>query len=151
MPGDVNPRAALLFSVGALALAAFLIFIQAQARPGSAAVTVGSHSYFVLLATDAQQWQHGLMGYTFACRAPGMCVNGMLFVFPSSGNVCFWMKDTPEPLIQVWIDNGTVTNVYNATPKSTTSVCAKGDAVLELYSRLPYNISVGSRAYVRVS
>jgi uncharacterized membrane protein (UPF0127 family) len=73
----------------------------------------------------------------------------MLFVFPSNSSECFWMEDTPEPLTQVWISNGTITNVYNATPESTASVCAYGNWVLELYSRLPLNLSIGGRATVQ--
>ena len=83
------------------------------------------------------------MNYTFACSTPGLCVNGMLFVFPSNGTTCFWMKNTPEPLVQMWVSNGTITSIYNATPESTASVCGLGDEVLELYSRLPINAKLG--------
>ena len=86
----------------------------------------------------------GLMNYTFSCNVPGGCINGMMFVFPSNMSSCFWMKDTPEPLFQLWILNGTITRVYIASPENTTSVCGDGNEVLELYSRLALNAQAGS-------
>jgi uncharacterized membrane protein (UPF0127 family) len=106
-------------------------------------VTLGGYSYNVLLALNSSQWQQGLMNYTFSCNTPGGCVNGMLFVFPLDQSLCFWMKNTPQPLYQVWIENNMVTKVYNGTPESTATVCANGSYVLEIYSRLPHNLSVG--------
>ncbi len=130
----------------AIVIEAYLVIAAGQGAAGTGAmITVGGYSYHVLLATNQAQWQQGLMNYTFACSAPGLCVNGMLFVFPSSGTECFWMKDTPEPLAQIWISNGTVTSVYNASPESTASVCGAGNEVLELYSRLSINAAPGDK------
>jgi uncharacterized membrane protein (UPF0127 family) len=122
----------------------FLLFQQAKTQPITA-VRLGGYSYDVLSATNSAQWDQGLMNYTFACASPGNCVNGMLFVFPSDKQWCFWMKNTPEPLVQLWFSNGIVTNRYNATPESTTNVCGTGNEVLELYSKLPINATIGSR------
>jgi uncharacterized membrane protein (UPF0127 family) len=132
------------YAVATLALSVLLVAIATFSPPSSAIVSAGGYYYPVLLATNLQQWKHGLMNYTFSCSTPGMCINGMIFIFPSSASECFWMKDTPQPLTQIWIANGKVTEIYQATPESTTSVCAYGNQVLELNSNLPYNLSVGS-------
>lgn len=108
-------------------------------------VTIGGYGYHVLTATNQAEWQRGLMNYTFACTVPGGCINGMLFIFPSNETTCFWMKNTPEPLVQIWISNGNITKVYNAIPYDTKNVCGAGNEVLELYSLLPINATVGSR------
>jgi uncharacterized membrane protein (UPF0127 family) len=148
---DENQRMLLLMGLGVLVLLILLVYVNYNSPHIPALVTVGGYNYYVLLATTPQQWQHGLMDYRFSCSKPSMCVNGMLFLFNGKGSECFWMKDTPEPLTQTWIANGTVTNVYNAIPESTTNVCAYGGEVLELYQNLPRNISVGSPVTVTTS
>jgi uncharacterized protein len=155
MPGKKAVRQLPLLPLAVFVIAVVLVFSyanspfsRANTRPQSAVVSVGGYSYNVLLAFNQSQWERGLMNYTFSCTEPGACTNGMLFVFPYNGSECFWMKDTPQPLYQVWISGNVVTNVYNAVPEDTTSVCAYGNEVLELYSRLPLNLSVGEDATV---
>ncbi|MDE1865109.1 MAG: DUF192 domain-containing protein [Candidatus Micrarchaeota archaeon] len=141
-----------LLPIIVFATAAVLVFLYANfpfhpnSQPpngGTAIVRIGGYSYNVLLALNEQEWKTGLMNYTFSCSEPGLCNNGMLFVFPYNGSQCFWMKDTTEPLYQVWISGNVVTSFYKATPESTNSVCSYGDKVLELYSKLPLNLSIG--------
>ena len=49
---------------------------------------------------------------------------GMIFVFPSSQEACFWMHDTIIPLQQVWISqNGTVVYSYQAKPENDSTIC----------------------------
>jgi uncharacterized membrane protein (UPF0127 family) len=148
---DGNRKVMLAMALGALFLSVFICTILLTTPARSAVVSAGGRTYFVLLATNQQQWVRGLMFYNFSCSYPGMCVNGMLFIFPTTKTECFWMENTPQPLTQIWIDNGTVTDVYRATPESTSSVCAVGNQVLELNSNLPYNITVGSQVGVTLS
>lgn len=138
--------AILIIIIAAVAIFGFAAMAWYPAAPklGSAVVGLGGYSYNVFLATNQSEWRRGLMNYTFACATPGGCANGMLFVFPSSVSTCFWMKDTPEPLVQIWALNGIVTQVYNAIPEDTASVCGFGNEVLELNSRLPINAAVGA-------
>ncbi len=95
----------------------------------------------IYIANTPQEQQRGYMfvntlgknclltnGSTFSHCEP----KGMLFVFNNQSEKCFWMKNTSMPLEQVWIDaNGTVVNVYDATPLSKTNICYSGMYVLE--------------------
>ncbi|MBO5137462.1 MAG: DUF192 domain-containing protein [Spirochaetaceae bacterium] len=47
---------------------------------------------------------------------------GMLFVFPKSQILSFWMKNTPHPLSIAYIDSrGTIFNIYHMTPYSEST------------------------------
>jgi uncharacterized protein len=49
--------------------------------------------------------------------------SGMLFVFPQSKNLSFWMKDTHIPLSIAYIDeNGFIKNIENMNPEDITSI-----------------------------
>ena len=114
-------------------------------------ITVTSNSnhaqtvFEVYLAVTTGEQERGLMYYNFTCNVAGKCINGMLFVSNTSSEQCFWMENTPEPLMQIWIGaNGTITNIYYATPESTASVCHYGKLVLELNRNISgVNISAG--------
>lgn len=74
---------------------------------------------------------------------------GILFVFPSEQNLCFWMINTEMPLQQVWIgSNFTVTYIYNGTPYSKNTVCFNGTYVLEISPNL--TINVGNRIVINL-
>ena len=120
----------------AIVIVAVFIFtnLRSYQPPYGASVQAGGYSYNVLLALNQSEWVQGLMNYTFQCSTPGACVNGMLFVFPYNGTECFWMKNTPQPLLQAWISGNTITEAYYGKPENTSTVCAYGNEVLELYS-----------------
>lgn len=134
---------------GAILLLIFIAGFSNGPDRGPVTVSLGGRSYSVLLATNSAEWERGLMNYGFSCVTPDDCINGMLFVFPDNGNWCFWMKDTPQPLYQIWIRNGSITNVYKGRPENTTTICAYGNEVLELYSRLPVNASLNGTVSVK--
>jgi uncharacterized membrane protein (UPF0127 family) len=101
-------------------------------------------TYDVYTAQTPGELLDGLMNYKFSCAIPNGCINGMLFLFPNDSQQCFWMKNTPEPLTQIWFNaSGVVTAVYNAAPEDTNTVCNEGNAVLELYSDMPEQVHVG--------
>lgn len=91
-------------------------------------VFVGNQPYNVLIARNLSEQEQGLMNYT-NLSAGGIA--GELFI-NLPGRSCFWMKNTPEPLTQSWINYGKVVYVYNATPSDLNTVCADGTSVLEL-------------------
>ncbi len=63
---------------------------------------------------------------------------GMLFVFPTSTQSTFWMREMRFPLDIVWIDHGTVVDVVTmsapaaAGPIPTHTAIAPADRVLEV-------------------
>ena len=76
---------------------------------------------------------------------------GMLFIFPHSGEVSFWMKNTLIPLDMLFIDDaGYVASIHdNAIPHDTTSIRSGGEVryVLEINGGLSeaLDLSVGDR------
>lgn len=90
-------------------------------------------TYYAYLASTINQQLLGYMNQSSIGNCNGMspCL-GMLFLFNSSQNLCFWMKNTEIPLNQVWVaQNGSVVQEYIGTPYSTAVVCATGIAVIE--------------------
>lgn len=99
-----------------------------------------SYNAIVYIANNSFEQERG---YMFADTLGENCTisaasfkgcepKGMLFVFQNQSNECFWMDNTQIPLEQIWIDsNGSVTEVYNATPFSRANICYIGRYVLE--------------------
>ena len=51
--------------------------------------------------------------------------HGMLFVFPTPSNLCFWMMNTIVPLsIAFMRDDGTIVNLEDMKPQTTDSHCS---------------------------
>ena len=94
-------------------------------------VTIGKGSYRVFVADNEREYTEGLMNVSYQELQANDSV-GMLFVFPSYGNQCFWMKNTKIPLLQAWISSNVISYEYNASPYSENVVCAGADAVLEI-------------------
>ncbi len=99
-----------------------------------------SYRITVYIANTTTQQARGYMfadtlgeNCTIAASSFKGCVpKGMLFVFKNQSNECFWMDNTRIPLEQIWIDaNGSVAEVYNATPFSKANICYSGMYVLE--------------------
>ncbi len=90
-------------------------------------------TYYAYVATTQAQQEQGYMNQTNLgdCRGMSPCI-GMLFVFNTTYNLCFWMKNTGLPLKQLWIaTNGTVVYEYDGAPYSTEAVCYTAQSVLE--------------------
>lgn len=82
-------------------------------------LTVDSHRIQAEIAADAQTRSAGLM---YRTSLPSD--TGMLFVFDSIGQPCFWMKNTPLPLSIAFIDHqGYIVNIADMEPHSTKSHC----------------------------
>ncbi len=122
------------------------VLLMLSAYKGKQAETVPSRSlidtvyvsnipYKVFVAENYAEQVEGLMNYT-NLSADGIA--GEIFVNVPSPS-CFWMKNTPEPLTQAWIEGNTVSFVYNATPYSTNSICSRGTTVLELMKGIEIN------------
>jgi uncharacterized membrane protein (UPF0127 family) len=100
-------------------------------------VSIGNQSYKVFIAENLSEQKQGLMNYTNLSKNG---IAGELFInIPN--HACFWMKNTPEPITQSWIDNGIVVYTYNAIPYNTNSVCANGTSVIELMPGIKIHVN----------
>ncbi len=158
MPSGKKARAAAIILCVMIVSAAVIVSLHMQGLLFSGPaptiqITIlnknGEQHYSVFHATTPPQLTEGLMNYTFhnCTHNPTLCANdivGELFSFGYTANQCFWMKNTPEELIQAWIsENGTVTYTYDGIPYSTNIICANGSAVLELGKNLGIPLQTG--------
>ena len=99
---------------------------QRAAPPQSNLPTVqmklGSKTYTLEVAADPESRGRGLM------RRDSMPLDhGMIFVFPKSERLGFWMKNTRIPLDIIYIDeSGRVDSVKAMQPYETTSTYSEG-------------------------
>lgn len=104
-----------LITVAVLVAAIFLL-TQSQ-HPGKEEITITNSSgqqipVHVEISDNPQKLEQGLM---FRESLPED--DGMLFVFPQSGNYAFWMKNTLIPLDAVYLDaNGTIVDIIQMEP-----------------------------------
>ncbi|MDE1854819.1 MAG: DUF192 domain-containing protein [Candidatus Micrarchaeota archaeon] len=128
-----------------LILAASAYLASGSGKERTAEISVNGTQYNVYIAATPEQQAQGLMNVTEVgtCSGYGNCL-GMLFVFGSDSNQCFWMKDTQIPLDQYWIENGTITSEAQGTPYSLTPICHNGNWVLETPANT--SIRVGQKA-----
>ena len=84
-------------------------------------LSAGMHLIQAELAQTSEQRSVGLM------HRPKMGANeGMLFVFESASEQCFWMKNTLLPLsIAFLADDGQVVNIEDMAPQTLNGHCSK--------------------------
>ncbi|HOK23136.1 MAG TPA: DUF192 domain-containing protein [Candidatus Hydrothermia bacterium] len=76
---------------------------------------------YVNLSTSPAEWEKGL---TFTESLPD--TEGMLFVFPESRNLSFWMKNTSIDLSIAFLDsNGVIIEIYDLKPYDETPIVSK--------------------------
>lgn len=84
-------------------------------------LTAGMHVIKAEVAATEPQRQQGLM-----YREKMGTNEGMLFVYDVPVGLCMWMKNTLIPLSVAFIDaNGTIVNVEEMKPQTTSSHCGK--------------------------
>jgi uncharacterized membrane protein (UPF0127 family) len=84
-------------------------------------LTAGFYQIDTQLALTPEQHATGLM---FRKEMPQQ--EGMLFVFPSPSQQCFWMKNTILPLTAAFVaDDGTIVNLADMKPQTTDSHCSE--------------------------
>ena len=110
-------------------------------------ITVGGIQIQAEIASTDAQRQDGLSG-----RAGLAAGQGMLFIFPQSGNYGFWMKEMSFPIDILWADkNGTIITIWpNLSPSTYPQVfypTAPAQYVLELPANFAAqnNIAVGAK------
>ena len=84
-------------------------------------LSAGMHLIQAELAQTSEQRSIGLM------HRPKMGANeGMLFVFESASEQCFWMKNTLLPLsIAFLADDGQVVNIEEMAPQTLNGHCSR--------------------------
>jgi hypothetical protein len=103
-----------------------LIALSALAQPAPQAglprttLSLGIHQLQVQVAQTPEQHATGLM---FRTEMPQQ--EGMLFIFKTPSQQCFWMKNTLIPLTAAFVeDDGTVVNLEDMQPQTTQSHCS---------------------------
>jgi uncharacterized membrane protein (UPF0127 family) len=96
---------------------------QAQESPQTdlqrITLTAGIHQIDTQVAITPSQQAIGLM-----YRKELDQQEGMLFVFPSTGMQCFWMKNTQIPLTAAFLgDDGMILNLADMKPQTEDSHC----------------------------
>ena len=97
-------------------------------------LTVSNLELKVETASTRKAQTQGLSGRKFLSQD-----RGMLFVFASESEHCFWMKDMNFALDIIWMDaNGKITNIKeNISPDTyPATFCGNGQYVLEINSGL---------------
>lgn len=84
-------------------------------------LSIGMFQIDAQVASTSEEHATGLM---FRKEMPQH--EGMLFVFQTPSQLCFWMKNTLIPLTAAFVeDDGTIVNLVDMKPKSLESHCAK--------------------------
>ena len=125
------------------------VFAQdaAQAELPRTPLTVGFYQIDAEVALSEQQHTVGLMH-----RRSMPQQAGMLFVFQSPSTHCFWMKNTILPLTAAFIaDDGTVVNLADMQPQTTTSHCSIKPVRYVLEMNQGWFVKKGLKAGVRLS
>jgi len=87
-----------------------IVYLYFPFKLKSNTININQEDFSIEIATTPSQLSRGLGGRTELCRN---C--GMLFIFPSSQILQFWMKDTLIPLDMVFIDqNKKIVNIVTA-------------------------------------
>ncbi len=108
----------------------------------------GQARFAIELADDEAERAQGLM---FRESLPQSA--GMLFVYPETRTVGFWMKNTLIPLDMIFVDaTGTVARVHsNAVPGDLTPIMGGSDikAVLEINGGLAQKMGIAPGTQLR--
>jgi uncharacterized membrane protein (UPF0127 family) len=109
---------ALAFAAAVLAVSAFAQ--DAQMNLPRVKLNAGMHIIDAQVAATMDQRMTGLMH-----RKEMPQQEGMLFVFESPSQQCFWMKNTLLPLSIAFVaDDGTIVNIDEMQPQTLDSHCS---------------------------
>ena len=113
-----------LLQIAAVSIALISHTSHAQEGPQklpTVALNAGMHIIQAEVAQTAEQRGIGLM------HRPKMGTNdGMLFVFDTAAEQCFWMKNTLLPLSIAFLDEqGGVVNIEDMAPQTLNGHCSK--------------------------
>jgi uncharacterized membrane protein (UPF0127 family) len=121
-----------LLALALSVLASVALAQEPQTRLPRVKLSAGMHVIDAQVAATAEQRMTGLMH-----RKDMPQHEGMLFVFESPSEQCFWMKDTLLPLAIAFVaDDGTIVNIDEMKPQTLDSHCSQKPVryVLEMNS-----------------
>lgn len=105
---------------GAALLASGMPALCAEPPAPVAQLSAGMYRIHAEVADSPATLQKGLM---FRTELPEQ--NGMLFLFPSRGTQCMWMRNTMIPLSVAFLrDDGTIVNIEDMAPQTEDSHCS---------------------------
>jgi uncharacterized protein len=137
----VGARSLLAFALLALAAVGSPAASAAGLEPLQIVTGTGTHDFKVEIAADDASRERGLMNRRFMPAD-----HGMLFEFPATAPVSFWMKNTYIPLDMIFISQaGVVTNVVARAEPLSERIIPSGPpcaAVLELNGGVAASIGV---------
>tara|TARA_B100000073_G_C23524411_1_gene489389 strand:+ start:134 stop:571 length:438 start_codon:yes stop_codon:yes gene_type:complete len=112
-------------------------------KSGVVTLELGNKKIYVEVADNPASRNQGLMFRTILGKD---C--GMLFAYPRSQKLSFWMKNTPMPLSIAFINEaGVITNIESMKPHDLSNTSSSGAALYALEMRQDWfnkhNISVG--------
>lgn len=81
-------------------------------------IIVNGEKYLVEIAQSAKQRRHGLMFRDQLDKR-----DGMLFIYPQSGDHRIWMKNTLIPLKVIWLDNNNLIIGVKTLDPCTSDPC----------------------------
>ncbi len=114
----------------------------AQGRLPLADLGINAQQFEVEIADTRTARETGLM---YRRALPPQ--QGMLFVYPRSGAVCMWMKNTLIPLSVAFIDaNGRILNIEDMRPYTLDAHCASASARYALEMNLGWFRNNGIQA-----
>lgn len=150
----MKPEAILVivFEIISILALIFLLIVGSEENDGEPEVCVEETCFVVEIADDLESRSQGLM-----FRENLGENDGMLFIFPKSGNYNFWMRNTFIPLDIIWM-NGEGDVVYiEKDAQPCTDICIPVDPGIEAKYVLEINanksqevgISLGKRLDIR--
>jgi len=105
---------------GATLLACGMPALPAEPPGPAVQLSAGMYRIHAEVADSPETLQKGLM---FRKELPEP--NGMLFLFPSRGTQCMWMRNTLVPLSVAFLhDDGTIVNIEDMAPQTEDSHCS---------------------------
>jgi uncharacterized protein len=115
------PRCLLALVIAMLAWCGSALANDAPQKLPTISMNAGMHLIQAEVARTPEQRGIGLM------HRPAMGANeGMLFVFESAAQQCFWMKNTLLPLsIAFLADDGQVVNIEDMAPQTLNGHCSR--------------------------
>lgn len=109
------PVKKVLLAIAAIIVIAILLLTQSHAGREQITIINSAGQQIHIYVEIADEWNELQKGLMFRENLPED--EGMLFVFPRSGNYAFWMKNTLIALDAIYMDaNGTIVDIIQMDP-----------------------------------